>query len=157
MATRQEILKPVVTTLVLVLVGGQTYANWSYWYAAGSGSPRSALYGIWNVEQLSPPLDDYDHRWRRVIFDPPNSMVFQLPDDSFARYGVSIDVYNNTLTKGNSTKWKAGFTFQRPQQDRLILDGEMDDHKIHLQLQLVDFDTFRLVNSRFRWIRPDEQ
>jgi len=32
----------------------------------------------------------------------------------------------------------------------------MDDHKIHMQLELVDFDTFRVLNSGFRWIRPGD-
>jgi len=150
----------------LYLVGTYAYINWTYWYAAGDGRPRSPLYGIWNVNQLSidgqaagpPILNDYDRRWRRVIFDLPDAVAFQRVDDSFARYGASIDVYKETvaLTKGNSKKWKANFTFQRPAGDQLVLDGDMDGHKIHAELQLADFDTFRLLNSRFRWVRPDE-
>ena len=61
-----------------------------------------------------------------------------------------------TLTKPNS-KWKTVFSYMQPSTDHLILDGEMDGHKIHLQTELVDFDTFRLLNSGFRWIRPEEQ
>jgi len=151
--------------LGVYLVGTYAYINWTYWYAAGDGRPRSPLYGIWNVNQLSidgqagpPILNDYDRRWRRVIFDLPDAVAFQRVDDSFARYGASIDVYKDTvaLTKGNSKKWKANFTFQRPAGDQLVLDGDMDGHKIHAELQLADFDTFRLLNSRFRWVRPDE-
>jgi hypothetical protein len=74
------------------LIGVQAYANWTYWYAAGDGSPRSPLYGIWKVDELSidgearPPfLADYDRQWRRVIFDTPDKMAFQRLDDSFAR------------------------------------------------------------------------
>jgi hypothetical protein len=152
--------------LGIYLMGMQGYANWNYWYGAGGGSPRSPLYGIWNVEQLSvdgdlrpPILNDYDRRWRRVIFDSPNTMAFQRLDDSFARYDVSIDAYNKTLalTKGNSRKWKSSFNFARPAADQLTLEGEMDDHKIQMHLQLVDFETFRLLNSGFRWISPEEQ
>jgi hypothetical protein len=152
--------------LGVYLVGMQTYANWTYWYAAGGGSPRSPLYGIWNVDELSvdgqpgpPVLNDYDRRWRRVIFDSPDKMAFQRLDDSFAHYGAFIDVYDNTLalTKGSSRKWKSNFAFQRPAPDQLTLDGEMDGHKIHMKLQLADFDTFRVLNSSFRWIRPDDQ
>jgi uncharacterized membrane protein YphA (DoxX/SURF4 family) len=151
--------------LGVYLLGTYAYINWTYWYAAGDGSPRSPLYGIWDVEQLSvdgavhpAALQDYDRRWRRVIFDLPNAMAFQRVDDSFARYGVSIDTYNNTiaLTKSGSKKWKAAFAFQRPAQNQLTLDGDMDGHKIHAQLRLVEFDTFRLLNSSFRWVRPDE-
>ena len=35
--------------------------------------------------------------------------------------------------------------------------GEMDNHKIHMELTLVEFDSFRLLNSGFRWLRPEEQ
>jgi len=149
----------------LSLLGTYAYINWTYWAAAGDGSPRSPLYGIWNVEQLSvdgqarpASLNDYDRQWRRVIFDVPNIVAFQRLDDSFARYGVSIDTYSKmlALTKGASRKWKAGFVFEQPDADRLILDGEIDGHKIHAQFQRVDFDTFRLLNSRFRWVRPEE-
>jgi uncharacterized membrane protein YphA (DoxX/SURF4 family) len=148
------------------LIAAYAYINWTYWYVAGDGRPRSPLYGIWNVNQLwidgelgPSVLNDYDRRWRRVIFDLPESIAFQRVDDSFARYGASIDIYKSTvaLTKGNSKKWKAGFTFERPAQDQLVLDGDMDGHKIHAELQLADFDTFRLFNSRFRWVRPEEQ
>ena len=147
------------------LVVTYAYINWAYWSAAGDGSPRSPLYGIWNVEQLSvdgelrpPVLNDYDRRWRRVIFDIPNAVAFQRVDDSFARYGASIDPYKKvlSLTKGNSRNWKANFTFERPAEDQLILNGDLDGHKIHAQLQLAEFDTFRLLSSRFRLVRPDE-
>jgi hypothetical protein len=155
----------VQIALGIYLVGIQAYANWTYWYVEGDKSPRSPLYGIWKVDELSIDgevrpafLADYDRRWRRVIFDTLDKVAFQRLDDTFARYGASIDIYANTieLTKPRS-RWKANFVYERPSPGHLILDGEMDGHKIHLQLELVDFDTFRLLNSRFRWIRPEEQ
>lgn len=137
-----------------------------FWYGeGGGGSPKSPLYGIWDVDRLSidgelrsPLLNEYDHRWRRVIFDSPAILVVQRTDDSFAHYGVSIDVDDRTLavTKGTSRNWKATFGFQRPARDQLILDGEMDGYRIHAQLRLLELDTFRLLNSRFRWIRPPD-
>ena len=148
----------------LYLLGMQAYANVGFWYADGGGAPKSQLYGIWSVERLAvdgelgpPSQNDYDRQWRRVIFDSPESVAFQRTDDSFARFGVSIDAINNTLvmTKGDSRNWRSVFAFRRPAEDRLILDGEMDGYQIHLQLQLVEFDTFRLLNSHFRWIRPE--
>src|SRR5262249_22935543 len=86
------------------LLGTFAYINWTYWYAAGDRSPRSALYGIWNVNALTvdgenrpPTLNDYDRRWRRLIFDLPNAMAVQRLDDSFARYGASVDIYRHTI------------------------------------------------------------
>ena len=32
----------------------------------------------------------------------------------------------------------------------------MDGHMIRMDLQLVDLDTFRLINGGFRWVRPPD-
>jgi hypothetical protein len=148
----------------IYLIGAQTFVNWSYWHTGGDGSPRSALYGIWNVNELSVDgqvrpvdLNDYDRRWRRVIFDAPNVLAFQRTDDSIAHYGLSMDSFGKSLslTKGNSRTWKSTFTYQRPSEDQLVLDGDMDNHRIHMQLQRVELDSFPLRSSGFRWVRPN--
>jgi hypothetical protein len=122
------------------------------------------LYGIWNVEGISvdgqartPELLDYDRRWRRVIFDSSNVVAFQRTDDSIAHFGATLDSRTHTinLTKGASRTWRSSFTFERPAEDRLILDGDMDNHRIHMTLHIVDLDGFPLLNSTFRWVRPD--
>ena len=147
------------------LLGMQTWINWSFWEIGGGGRPKSVLYGIWNVERLSvdgqagpPESNDYDRRWRRVVFDEPEAVVFQRTDDSFARYGASIDRGSGTivLVKGNSRSWTSRFTFDRPSDDRLSLDGEMDGHRIQAELRLVDLSAFPLLNSGFRWVRPHD-
>jgi hypothetical protein len=159
----------VVTCLFGVyLLGMQTYLNVGYWYGAGGGSPKPPLYGIWDIEELLidgevtiPQANDYDRRWRRVIFDAPAVVLFQRTDDSFARYGAALTSAAGSagtilLTKGNSRSWKSLFAFERAGPDQLTLRGEMDGHRIELQLRRVDFDTFRLLNSGFRWVRPAE-
>jgi hypothetical protein len=141
------------------------HINLRFWEVGGGGRPRSALYGVWDVEQLSVdgeirPADvhEYDRRWRRVIFDAPDTIVFQRTDDSFARYGASIDENRRTLalSKGGSRTWKGSLSYERPSPDRLIVEGDMDGHRIVLQLRQTDFDTFRLLNSTFRWVRPHD-
>jgi hypothetical protein len=147
------------------LLGTYTYINASFWQVAGGGAPRSALYGIWNVEQLAidgnvrPAAEsDYDRRWRRVIFDEPGAVTFQRTDDSLARYGATIDPAARTLalSKGTSGSWTATFHVDRLSDDRLVLRGEMDGYRLDAHLHRVDMDTFRLLNSTFRWVRPHE-
>ena len=149
----------------LYAVGVYTNITWRFWNEGGGGSPRSVLYGIWDVEQLAingevgpAVINDYDRQWRRVIFDEPDEMVFQRTDDSFSRYGVSIDDDRNilVLTKGESRNWRSGFIFQRPVEDQLILEGDMDDYSIRMELRLIQPDTFQLLNSHFRWVRPPD-
>jgi len=131
----------------------------------GPGHSRSPLYGIWDIDRLTVDgephpviLNDYDRRWRRAIFDYPDRMAFQRIDDSLARYGVSIDTGGRSLrlSKGNSPTWRADFSYEQPSADELILDGMMDGHAIRMYLSLVGLDTFPLLNSRFRWVRPPD-
>jgi hypothetical protein len=164
-------LKPDSTVVLLPIALGvyllatQTWINWSFWQVAGGGRPKSVLYGIWNVERLSvdgqarpAELNDYDRRWRRVIFDAPDVAVFQRTDDSFARFGVSIDEGTGTfaLTKGASRTWSSRFIFDRPSEERLSLEGEMDGQRIQADLRRADPSAFPLLNSSFRWVRPHD-
>jgi hypothetical protein len=143
------------------MVGTAAYGGWGDWHTYGGGRPKSPLYGIWSVDELSidgqirsPLLTDYD-RWHRAIFDFPEAVAFQRMDDSLARYGASINVNDKTLalTKVSDKNWKANFTFQRVAQDQLILDGNMDSHNIHMRLQLADRGKFLLVSRGFHWIQ----
>jgi hypothetical protein len=144
----------------VLLLGVNFYGARTNWYLYGGGAPKSALYGIWDVRELSidgqirsPLLNDYD-RWRRVIFEWPTLVYFERMDDTFVRFASSINVTDKTvgLTKSTDKDWKANFTFQRPAPNELTLDGDMNGHKTHMQLELVDHSKFVLTNRGFHWI-----
>lgn len=144
----------------LALVGLNLYAEIQSWHTFGGGRPKPSLYGIWNVELMSidgversPLLTDYD-RWRRVIFDFTTFTSFQRMDETLGGFGSTIDDKNKTisLTKGTDKNWKGSFTFDRPAQDKLVLDGSMGGHKVHMQLKLLDRNKLTLVNRGFHWI-----
>lgn len=153
---------PVGLALIgLYLIGIQGWVNWNYWYAAGRGAPRSVLYGIWDVEEMAvdgvvgpASENDYDRRWRRVIFDDPGVVTFQRTDDSFARYGSSIEGGRLMLSKGDSRTWTSGFSITRPSGEEMVLEGAMDGHAIRVHLRRLELDAFRLLSSPFRWVRP---
>jgi uncharacterized membrane protein YphA (DoxX/SURF4 family) len=163
-ANRLALGAQVIAGLYLIAMF-TSLATRSYYNEGGPGAARSPFYGIWNVEQLAidgevrpVALNDYDRRWRRVIFDTPTVVVFQRTDDSLAHYGASFvgDSRTIALTKRNSRTWSAQFSVERPAPDRLILNGEMDHLKIQMQLRRVELDTFRLLRSTFRWVRPPD-
>src|SRR5579859_1268542 len=145
----------------LWLVGLYCHHSLGAWNTRGGGRPLPPLYGIWEVKQMSideqprPPLLTDSTRWRRAIFDFPDRMAFQRTDDSFAPYGASVNLPERTLslTKKDDKNWKASFTFQRPAEDQLILDGRMDNHQVHMELQLIDRNSFVLVSRGFHWIQ----
>ncbi|MEQ1759576.1 MAG: hypothetical protein ABL986_14760 [Vicinamibacterales bacterium] len=160
-----------VALIVQLLAGAYLLGNYTFLEARqydapeGPAHPKSALYGIWDIERMSidgefrePVFNDYDLRWRRAIFDFPNRMAFQRTDDSLTRYDVLIDTDRGTITfsKFNSQTWRATFTFQRPAADQLVLEGTFDGHAVRLDMEQVGLDTFPLLNSPFRWIRPPE-
>jgi hypothetical protein len=76
-------------------------------------------------------------------------------DDTLDRYRASINTNDQTLdlTKDNDKNWKARFNFQRPASDRLIFAGDMDSHKVKVELQLVDRKKFLLVSRGFHWVQ----
>src|SRR6267378_3768273 len=143
----------------LWLVGVYGHYAWGVWNTRAGGRPLPALYGIWEVKQMSideqprPPLLTDSARWRRAIFDYPDKMAFQRMDDTFAPYGASVNLPEKTLalTKSDDKNWRAGFTFQRPVEDQLILNGRMDNHQVHMELQLTDRNSFLLVSRGFHW------
>ena len=160
----------------LWLVAFFSHQCWGYWNRAGGGRPLPPLYGIWEVKQMSVdeqprlPLLTDSTRWRRAIFDFPSRncagaytqtgytqsslcLALQRLDDSFVPYGASVNLSGGTLdlTKSSDKKWKAGFTLHRPAGNQLILDGRMDDHQVHMELQLVDRNSFPLVSRGFHW------
>ncbi len=147
-------------TFGLYLAVMQLHGGIKVWYTRGGGRPKPSIYGIWDVAQMtidgqirSPLLTDYD-RWRRVIFDFTTSTSFQRMDESFANFGSSINDKSKmlTLAKDNDKNWKANFTFALTARDRLVLDGAMDGHRIHMELELADRNQFSLVNRPFHWI-----
>jgi hypothetical protein len=80
-------------------------------------------------------------------------MAFQRLDDSVVPYGASVNLQEKTiaLTKSDDKNWRASFTFQSPVGDQLILDGRMDNHQVHMELQLTDRNLFPLVSRGFHW------
>jgi hypothetical protein len=143
------------------MLGMNAWSADAGWKTYGGGRPSPLLYGIWSVEELSideqirsPLVTDYD-RWRRVIIDFPEVIVFQRMDDSFAQFDASTDAKAGTiaLTKSGDNDWKGNLTFQRVGPDQLLLDGAMGGHKIHMRLALVDTSKFALVSRGSHWVQ----
>jgi uncharacterized membrane protein YphA (DoxX/SURF4 family) len=129
------------------------------WKQYGAGAPKPALYGIWDVEQFStdgqprPPLLTDNDRWRRIIFDRFASI--QQMNDVQTYYSPVIDTKKNTLalTQRRANNQKLNLTFARPAPDQLILDGDVNGHKTHIQLRLEDRNKFLLVSRGFHWVQ----
>jgi hypothetical protein len=143
------------------LLGMNAWSAWANFNTWGSGHPKASLYGIWNVEefsidgQLLQPLVTDHVRWRLAIFDFADRLSYQRMGGSFGGYDALIDDHGKTitLTKGGAKNWKANLTFQRMGQDQLILDGNIDGHKIHMRTKRVELSKSALVKNGFHWVQ----
>lgn len=163
---RRSSLAFVAIAVQLVYGGYIVWTNYAdarqSWTQRGGGAPKSPLYGIWNIEMMtidghtrSPLVTDYA-RWRRVLFQAPTGISFQRMDDSFAGYGAKIDMTAKTIAVTAAPNTSAStFTFQQPVPERLIMDGSLDGHAIHIDARLFDRESLLLVSrsKQFNWIQ----
>jgi uncharacterized membrane protein YphA (DoxX/SURF4 family) len=150
----------VLAIFALWLVASNLWGVRQNWKLFGPGAPQSPLYGIWDVEQFSidgqtrPPLLTDSDRWRRIIFEYADFMVLDHMNDTREYFEAATDAGKHTVAltprHGNS---KSSFTFTRPAPDRLILDGDIDSHKAHIQLRLEDTRKFLLISRGFHWVQ----
>ncbi len=159
-ANRVALMAQLAFGAVLLVSNAYEYGNkWAT--SDGDARPKSALYGIWDVDQMtidgqvrSPLVTDYD-RWRRVIFDYPKQIWFQRMDGSFAAYGAAIDVGNKSIAiaKRSDPNWKGTLHFEQAGSEQLALDGEMDGHRMRMDLKLVDPQKMQLRSRGFHWVQ----
>ncbi|WP_378732365.1 DoxX family protein [Nocardia brasiliensis] len=143
------------------------------WQRYGNARPESPLYGIWNVTEYSlagqdlpalvtsndqprPATAIATERLRRVIFDNPVSVTVQRMDDSLVTFPGTVDTDQHTVTiaQDMTGKFKFGtFSFQRPEPNRLILDGQLGGRPVRMRLELLDLDRFPLVERGFHWVQ----
>jgi len=151
----------VQAVLWIWILSMNTYQSASSWREYGGGRPKSALYGIWDVTemtadgQIRPPLLNDNGRWRRMVFDFPEMMTAQHLDDGFERFQVSLDASKNVLflSKQDDKAWTARFSYQRPAPDELLLTGTMAGHNVQMQLKRVDEKKFLLASRGFHWVQ----
>jgi hypothetical protein len=76
-------------------------------------------------------------------------------DESFGSYGAVVNEKDQSITLADNSdkKWRGSLHYQRPAQDRLILDGNLGGHPVAMQLELVDKNKFLLISRGFHWVQ----
>ena len=142
------------------LVGTALYGSAQRWKGPfGGGAPRPPLYGIWVIDKMTingieraPLVTDYE-RWRRVVIQNPNGVTFWRMDDTPLTYQGKIDLDAKAITLTPTPNSKIVLAVQQPAKDRLILDGDLDGRKLHMETTYFDRSRFLLVNRGFNWIQ----
>ncbi len=104
-----------------------------------------------------PPLLTNTDRWQRVIFDDPEHFFLQRMDSDIKLLALQFDPARKTftLTAPSDLRWKASFTYEDPQPNQLVLDGNLNGRHLNMTLHRVDMGQFLLLKSRFSYDQSD--
>lgn len=127
----------------------------------GPDAPRSALYGIWDVQEsatnsvLRPQLLSDSAQIRRAIFGGLNRATFRLMSDSVQRFTMTLDTASRQmqLTARFDPQLVHTFSYERPDPDHLVLNGVIDGDTVVLRLRRFDEQRLLLVSRGFNWIQ----
>ena len=142
-------------------LGLQIQGGMEGYKAYGPGAPKSPLYGIWNIDSMStngelrPPLTTDTLRYRYAVFQTPTGTTFQKMDQSFERFGSTIDTVKHTLTlrKASDSTWKSVLTYERPTPTRLTVEGDIDGKRVRMAMTQRDLRSFLLISRGFNWVQ----
>lgn len=148
------------TVLIAGFMGTTLFGAWQATKTYGSRAPKAPFHGIWNVEeievdgQLRPPLVLDGERWRRVVFDRPQTLIVLSMNDARERFVMALDPARKTmaLSKRDDPAWKANLSYEQPGPGDLRLAGTVDGRRIRARLRRTDESSFLLLNRGFHWI-----
>jgi len=153
----------IIAQLVFMVwaLGLQIQGGWEGYKTYGPGAPKSPLYGIWNVDSMSIngeirlPLTTDTVRYRYAVFQTPTGTTFQKMDQSFVRFGSTIDTVKRTLTlrKTSDSTWKPVLAYERPSPTRLTVEGDIDGRRVRMAMTQRDLNTFFLISRGFNWVQ----
>ena len=142
----------VLLLLVPALMQARTYRQ--------TLAKHSPFYGIWNVEEFAvddqprPALSGDTARWRRVVFDSPNSFAVQLMTDARQRFVLKLDESKHTMSLSRRDDPKKTFVmaYSVPTPGAMTLDGQLDGKRLRARLQRAETPSFLLTTRGFHWI-----
>ncbi|MFD6451497.1 DoxX family protein [Nocardia sp. NPDC060220] len=157
----------VVAALGLWVALGSGYDRWVVWHEqSGAASPKSALYGIWEVRDFTidgqpiPPLTTDETRWQRMVFDDPQEAAYQrmngelVPAHAHFRPDGQVELTSmNAIGAVDPGPPFATLSSEKPTPDRLLLRGTLHDRPITITLERKDPDTFTLRSRGFHWVQ----
>jgi hypothetical protein len=110
--------------------------------------PKPPLYGIWSVEELAEPtLQAADpERWRTLLFQRAGSVRVEKAIGSWESFDLDLNPWQRTMRLGKDRRWRARFTFTEPEEDVLMLDGQLDGKPARIRLSRM-----ALTRDPFHW------
>jgi hypothetical protein len=64
-----------------------------------------------------------------------------------------VDAAAKTIALTRGTASAGNLTFDQPSPERLVFDGTIDGHKIHMDTRYLDHDKFLIRSRGFNWVQ----
>jgi hypothetical protein len=121
--------------------------------------PEPPLYGVWTVEEItvngkeaSSPDDRPDdqpadpERWRTLLFQRTGALRVEKANGSWESFDLDLNPRQRRMRLGKDRHWRARFTFTEPEEDALVLDGQLDGKPARIRLSRM-----ALTREAFHW------
>ncbi len=108
-----------------------------------TNSPRSPLYGIWNVDRIDRP-----RHWAKIAIERPAFLTIRRDDAPPLVFQTNYDESRHRITLTN-----AGYLdYARSGDSSLHLEGVVQNERLSIDLTKIDTSKFLLTNRGFHWI-----
>lgn len=104
--------------------------------------PEPPLYGVWNVEESDNP-----EPWRTLMFARAGALRVEKTDGSWETFDLDLNPRQRRMRLGKDRRWQASFTFSEPEEDALVLEGQLGGRPARLRLMRM-----ALTRQPFHWI-----
>jgi hypothetical protein len=135
---------------------------------------RPPIYGLYDVESftvngaLRAPLLTDSGQWKKVMLEFPGSFQVRLMDDSLKAWPAAYDKNKKTISLRHTGEYNAArntvalnspkdrrpdvLTWSVPDSGHVVIQGELDAHRVSVKLRRVDVSKFLLRSRGFHWI-----
>lgn len=134
-------------------------------YQSFSNGPKPPIHGVWVTKSFeldgAPAVGDENEVWHRAVAGSTYFFGLETVGAPWTRYFSEYDVKSKALNlrRRGDPSWKARFTYDRPSDELLTLQGSMDGHEIYVEMRRIPESDYLLVTRGFHWINeyPNNQ
>jgi uncharacterized membrane protein YphA (DoxX/SURF4 family) len=157
-----RVAKVLFAGWMIYSMGSSVWKNRSQF---GDAAPKSALYGIYEVESFTqngetlPLLAGDAITWRNMMIGTRSRLAVQFMNGTAKRYRVKEDAEKKTLSlsatsyPGEQDSETAELTWSQPDPEHLSVEGSFRNATIQVRFKKIDESKFLLVSRGFNWIQ----
>lgn len=158
-----KVSKILKVAFLLIVILSSFWGAWQGRTTYGDLAPKVPLYGIWVIDEfeingeVKPPLLTDETRWKRVVFEFPQTMLLENMPEKKDYVKANISMKNKTIflsryRNSQDEKWRANFSFEQIDAETMTWKGLINGEAATLKLHRLDETKFLLNSRGFNWV-----